>query len=79
MGYAQTPKIINYKQNIHGHKNEWRPGWYDNTFLPWQPGMNDVHPTNVNYWTPIPYVDDKHGTLAYLCDDHPYYMEHIIK
>lgn len=84
MGYAQTPKTIEYKMSIHGHKNEWRAGWFENIFLPWQPyyllsNRGDVHPTSVDYWNPMPYVEDGQDTLAYLCDDHPYYSLDIIR
>lgn len=77
MGYAQSPAIIRYKQSIHGHKAEWREGWFENKFMGWKPGDKDVHPTNVNYWDPQPYEDD--GTLEYLVGDHPYYKKDIIE
>ncbi len=72
MGYAQTPEIVYYKQQIHGHKAEWRDGWFENTFLPWVPGVGDVHPTNVDFWTPVEY-NDEDGMLKKLCGDHPYW------
>ena len=79
MGYAQTPDIIQYKMSIHGHKNELRPGWFENTFMPWKPGMGDVHPTNVDFWDPRPYVDDELKTLEYLVGDHPFWNKDIIR
>jgi len=78
MGYAQSPVIIKYKQDIHGHKAEWRQGWFENVFLPWHPGMMDVHPTNVNFWNPVRYQDED-GTLEYLLGDHSYWNMEIIK
>lgn len=78
MGYAQSSAIIKYKQSIHGHKAEWRPGWFENTFMEWIPGKGDVHPTCVNYWNPQKYVDDQSGTLEYLAGDHPYYNMELI-
>lgn len=77
MGYAQSPAIIRYKQSIHGHKAEWRDGWFKDKFMGWKPGDKDVHPTNVNYWNPQPYIDD--GTLDYLVGDHPYFDKDIIE
>jgi hypothetical protein len=77
MGYAQSSSIIRYKMDIHGHKNEWRPGWYENKFLAWRPGDVDVHPTCENYWTPVPFADTD-STLDYLCGDHPYFNLSII-
>jgi hypothetical protein len=77
-GYAQTPKVIFYKQDIHGHKAEWRPGWFENIFMPWRPGMGDVHPTSVNYWNPVEYIDDEQGTLEYLIGDHPFCNMEVI-
>jgi hypothetical protein len=77
MGYAQSPSITQYKQDIHGHKDQWRIGWFENTFLPWEPGMNDVHPTNVDFWNPVPFDDD--GMLQYLVGDHLYWDLDIIE
>ena len=51
-GYAQNHETIKYKMEIHGHKNELRPNWYEEKFVNWKPGMNDVHPTNVDFWNP---------------------------
>lgn len=77
MGYAQTPAMIAYKQDIHGHKGEWRQGWFENTFMPWMPGKGDVHPTCVNFWNPQPFVDED-GTLEYLVGDHPFWGKDLI-
>ena len=78
MGYAQSSRIIKYKMDIHGHKGEIRPNWFENIFLKWRPGVIDVHPTNdKNFWEPRPFVDD--GTLLYLANDHPYWGKDIIE
>jgi len=78
-GYAQSPALVNYKMEIHGHKSEIRPGWYDNIFLPWKPGDKDVHPTNKdNWWEPKPYIDTE-GKLEFLIGDHPYWNKDIIE
>jgi len=76
MGYAQTPEIIFYKMQIHGHFSEWRRDWYDKIFLPWHPGMRDVHPTSIDFWTPVRFEDN--GTLEKLVGDHPYWGKDII-
>jgi hypothetical protein len=73
MGYAQTPEIIFYKQQIHGHKAEWRDGWFEDKFLAWKPGMGDVHPTNVDFWTPEQVDFYTYNILHQLCGDHPYF------
>lgn len=78
MGYAQSAEIIQYKQSIHGHKNEWRPGWFENIFMDWIPGRGDVHPTCIDYWNPVKYEDDPSHTLEHLVGDHPYYAMEII-
>lgn len=77
MGYAQTPAIIYYKQDITAHKNEWRKGWFENIFLPWQPGMKDVHPTGIP-WNPVQFHDTG-GVLESICGDHPYWGLDLIK
>ena len=65
--------IVYYKQQIHGHKAEWRDGWFENTFLPWEPGKEDVHPTNVDFWTPEEIGRGTRKVLKKLCGDHPYW------
>lgn len=49
-GYAQRPEIVGYKMKIHGHKNELRPGWFEDTFLPNR--QFDCHPVGSEYWNP---------------------------
>lgn len=41
-GYAQSVKIVDYKQKIHGHRAEWRPEWFTTKFL--ANAQTDVHP-----------------------------------
>ena len=79
MGYAQTPEIIFYKQLIHGHRGEWRDGWFENKFLGWQPGTGDVHPTNVDFWTPKLVDFEAFTQLKSLCGDHPYFDLSLIE
>lgn len=79
-GYAQRIDLIRYKQAIHGHKNEWRPRWFEETFLKWTPGsmMGDLHPTNVSFWS-AEQIDKQLGrVLAELLCDHPYWDKDII-
>jgi hypothetical protein len=84
MGYAQSPRIVEYKQTIHGHLAEWRQGWFEKRFLAWSPEnpLSDCHPTNVDFWMPKhidiedPAVDFK--AMHELCFDHPYWKVPII-
>jgi len=72
-GYAQKPETILYKQEIHGHKAEWRKGWYENTFLAWKPGMTDVHPTcEKDFWHPETITPPMLHALGTIAGDHPY-------
>ncbi len=73
MGYAQTPEITFYKQQIHGHRAEWREGWFEDTFLPWEPGYGDTHPTNIDFWNPVRTDFETLKMLEQLCGDHPYW------
>ena len=74
-GYAQSVKTVRYKMSIHGHKNELRPGWFGKKFVSWRPGIGDVHPTNENFWHPIPF---DRQVLFGLIGDNPYYNNGII-
>lgn len=73
-GYAQSNKIVKYKMSIHGHKNELRQGWFESKYEPWTPqsGIKDVHPTNYNYWDPMPVDTLLSETIKELIGDHPY-------
>jgi hypothetical protein len=74
-GYAVTHKVMRYKWNIHGHKNELRPEWFNEHWNVWPPTDNS-HPTNGRnergeaFWTPEPF--DK-SQLSELMKDHPFY------
>lgn len=78
MGYAQTPSIVRYKMDIHGHKNEWRQEWWLHKFLEWKPGDKDVHPTSIDYWNPVLAGEETRSQLGKLCGDHPYFNLDLI-
>lgn len=74
MGYAQSSDVIKYKYSIHGHKAEWRPDYLDKVFMPWRPGMVDVHPTSGNgYWNPRRITDTELSNLQRVTDEHPFW------
>lgn len=76
-GYAQSPAIVDYKWRIHGHKNELRPGWFEDKFMGWTPPGMDVHPTNANYfWNPAAYSKRE---IKHLIGDHPYFDMDLIR
>lgn len=74
-GYAQTMMTMVYKWQIHGHLPELRRGWLENKFQAWEPGMKDVHPTNLGYWDPVEF---DRVQIANLIGDHPYFNLEII-
>jgi len=76
-GYARKLIDCCYKISIHGHKGEWRNDWY-NKFKNWRPGcgMQDLHPTCTNIWTPEPY--DK-STMPVYMKTHPWYNSNLIE
>jgi hypothetical protein len=80
-GYAQTERLTSYKEAIHGHKSEWRRGWFDRKFLPWTPGagISDVHPTCVDFWNPEAVGPDLEGVVRATLHDHPYHALPVIR
>lgn len=75
-GYAVRDEIMHYKWQIHGHRDELRPGWLDNEWQWWPPPEN-CHPTNgrdsktgVGFWNPEPF--DKRE-LPLFMKKHPFY------
>lgn len=51
-GYCQPTKYIEYKMTVQGHRNDWRPEWFTEKWLP--NAQVDVHPTNHDFWTAQP-------------------------
>lgn len=84
-GYAQSEALTLYKQEIHGHKAEWKPNWFEQTFKRWTPGMEDVHPTcgrnehGVPFWTPRQTPLEIREVLDKLLPDHPYKGQAVIR
>lgn len=52
MGYAQSTRIVEYKQKVHGHIGEWRADWFATRWLP--NAQEDCHPVMFNRWYPKP-------------------------
>lgn len=56
-GYAVKDRVMRYKWEIHGHKNELRPNWFQDKWRRWPPPDN-CHPTNGRnehgepFWSP---------------------------
>ena len=75
-GYAQSDKIMNYKFEIHGHKNEIKPGWLQNTYFGWNTETRLLHPTSNGIWgEAIPF--DK-NTMPDCLKKHPNFNREII-
>lgn len=49
LGYAQRSQIVEYKMKIHGHKDELRPGWYEEIFSDVS-RTKDLHPVGSQFW-----------------------------
>lgn len=45
---AQSREIMDFKYEIHGHKNELRPNWLSDIY--YGDTMNDLHPTSYGLW-----------------------------
>lgn len=68
-GYAVRDEIMRYKWQIHGHKDEIRPGWWEK-WEAWPPA-DDCHPTNGdNWWMPEPF--DKRALPEFM-REHQFY------
>lgn len=78
-GYAQSEALTHYKWEVHGHQHELRPDWLEQKFLPWRPGIVDVHPTCVDFWSPKPTPDELKPVLQRLLGDHPYFGKELIR
>lgn len=80
-GYAQRPEIVRYKASIHGHRGEWRNGWFEEKFMAWSPyppngtRVGDVHPTAGGIWYPERFDRE---LLPALMRSHPYWGKELI-
>lgn len=74
-GYARTVQDVEYKIAIHGHKSEINNNsWVHNKYAPFPP-VQDVHPTCVNTWNPIPFDRNE---LPEIMRSHPYWDKEVI-
>lgn len=74
-GYAIDDDLMAYKwSGIHGHQDELREGWMENTWLARK--TEDVHPANLNFWDAVPY--DKHQLPAFM-EGHPRWTHKRLK
>lgn len=73
LGYVIPPELMRYKLSIHGHKGEmrWTPDEYTDTVYRDPNRWRDVHPTSVNYWTPV--LTDPAIYMPGLMRQHPYW------
>lgn len=74
-GYAIKPDLMRYKWLIHGHRGEYRQGWFDDIYMN-RNRETDLHPAGNDSWN-YAIVDP----LDYMPDwmiEHPFYdMEWI--
>jgi hypothetical protein len=79
-GYAQSLPIMRYKFSCHGHKAEFKPGWYERVFEGWTPNgpHADLHPCVNNLWTAEPTDELTLAKVRWLLTDHPYAQREII-
>jgi hypothetical protein len=63
---AQSREIMDFKYEIHGHKDEIRPNWLNGIYYGDQ--IQDVHPTSYGLWNAVPF--DK-NTLPESLKAHP--------
>mgnify|MGYP001567218164 FL=1 len=54
---AQRDEIMVYKLLVHGHKDEIRPGWYEDIYKAWTPENNftDLHLVALGLWNATPF------------------------
>lgn len=65
---AQRREVMEYKLDIHGHKNEIRNNWLQEIY--YSDVMEDLHLTSFGLWNATEFPKD---TLPQSLKDHPYY------
>ncbi len=76
MGYAQSPAIVEYKWQVHGHKAELRTDvdWLRDRYR--ANAQEDCHPVGSVYWNPEP-VEPLDYMPAFMAE-HPYFGMEVI-
>ncbi len=72
---AQSDVIMRYKYLIHGHRDELRPNWLEETYFNWKEGQNDLHMTSFDLWNATSF--DK-NTLPQILKEHKNFNKEII-
>lgn len=77
MGYAQRPAVVEYKQHIHGHRNEWRKdcNWFEDIFM--RNRLTDCHPCHNDNWNMV--TVDPLRYLPSIITEHPYFSRTVIE
>lgn len=76
-GYAESIETVRYKWTIHLHQMELRsPDWFEETFVGWKPGDEDLHPTVEGIWNPRGFRKE---SLPLFMRFHPYYDLEVIE
>lgn len=75
---AQSEKIIRYKYEIHGHKNEIRLNWLEEIYFGWslENNLKFLHPTSLDIWGQVQPFDK--NTLPDSLKQHPNFNKEII-
>lgn len=79
-GYAQSLALMRYKFSCHGHKAEFKPGWFERVFASWTPAGPhvDLHPCVNNLWTAERTDPLTLAKAKWLLTDHPYQGVEVI-
>jgi hypothetical protein len=80
-GYAQSLALMRYKFTCHGHKAEFRPGWFEQKFCVWTPDgpHDDLHPCVNNLWRTEHTSPEVLAMLDRIMPDHPYRALRVIE
>jgi hypothetical protein len=76
-GYARQIADMRYKLDISAHRSEFRPGWWEDTFLAYPQRLNDLHPVCVDgFWNAEPIERE---SLPAVLRGHPFYHLEVIE
>lgn len=75
-GYARKLEDMRYKLELSVHHDEFRQGWWENTFLAFPQVLTDLHPGNIDFWNA---ERIERSRLPNVLRDHPYWDLEVIK
>lgn len=76
-GYARQLNDMRYKLDVSAHRSEFRPRWWEDTFLAYPDRLTDLHPVCVDGFWNAEFIDRR--ALPAVLRNHPFFNLEVIE